>query len=99
MVGLIRCGMLLFPGVGEHLLAVEDLVQKHALQELQVTAVGETLGRLRRHGSQFVAAKHRDAPILQERLDLCDKAYETYVPAVKIFLRLLVVTWGRPVLK
>jgi len=58
------------------LLAVEDLVQKHALQELQVTAVGETLSRLRRHGSQFVAAKHRDAPVLQERLDLCDRAYE-----------------------
>lgn len=62
-------------GVGTHLIAVEDLLQKHALQELQVTAVGETLGKLQRHGHQFITAKHRDAPILQERLNLLDKAY------------------------
>lgn len=62
-------------GVGSHLLSVEDLLQKHALQELQVTAIGETLGKLRRHGQQFVTAKHKDAPIFQERLNLLDKAY------------------------
>lgn len=62
-------------GVGTHLLSVEDLLQKHALQELQVTAVGETLGKLRRHGQQFITAKHKDAPILQDRLNMLDKAY------------------------
>lgn len=62
--------------VGSHLLSVEDLLQKHALQELQVTAVGDTLNKLRRHGQQFVTAKHKDAPILQERLNLLDKAYD-----------------------
>ncbi|KAL0275436.1 UNVERIFIED_CONTAM: hypothetical protein PYX00_003283 [Menopon gallinae] len=66
-------------GVGTHLIAVEDLLQKHALQELQVTAVGETLGKLQRHGHQFITAKHRDAPILQERLNLLDKAYDNLV--------------------
>ena len=66
-------------GVGTHLLAVEDLLQKHALQELQVTAVGETLAKLRRHGQQYVTAKHKDAPILQERLSLLDKDYDALV--------------------
>ncbi|KAK6631754.1 hypothetical protein RUM43_013818 [Polyplax serrata] len=66
-------------GVGTHLLSVEDLLQKHALQELQVTAVGETLGKLRRHGQQFITAKHKDAPILQDRLNMLDKAYNNLV--------------------
>ncbi|XP_023313664.1 spectrin beta chain, non-erythrocytic 1 isoform X1 [Trichogramma pretiosum] len=41
--------------VGPHLLGVEDLLQRHSLQELQVTALGESQRRLSRQATQVQA--------------------------------------------
>ena len=55
--------------VGLHLLGVEDLLQKHSLMESQISSMGETLKRLNRQRTQYVAAGLRESPMLQERLE------------------------------
>jgi len=62
--------------VGPHLLAVEDLLQKHSLMEVQVTAIGETQRRLGRQCQQHVNNGHKEAPTMQARLDAFNKAYD-----------------------
>jgi hypothetical protein len=62
--------------VGPHLLAVEDLLQKHSLAELQVTSLGETQRRLGRQAQQYVSGGHREAPLLEQRLDQLTSAYD-----------------------
>lgn len=57
-------------------MAVEDLLQKHALQELQVTALGETIRRLQRQGHQLGSGVHKDEPQLKQRLHALEQAYE-----------------------
>lgn len=54
-------------------MAVEDLIQKHALQELQLTSLGETKRRLQRQGQQqqmqFSSTSGTQLqPVLQQRL-------------------------------
>lgn len=62
--------------MGGHLLGMEDLLQKHSLMELQVNvAMGETVRRLTRQGQQYVTAGHREAALLQARLDQLNTAY------------------------
>lgn len=57
-------------------MGVEELLQKHSLVELQVTvAMGESVRRLTRQGQQYITAGHREAPLLQTRLDLLNTAY------------------------
>lgn len=66
--------------VGPHLLGVEDLLQKHSLQELQVTALGETQRRLGRHASQHLNQPlNKEATLLQQKLDLLNKTYDELV--------------------
>lgn len=60
---------------GPHLLGVEELLQAHSLQELQVNAIGETQKRFIRQGQSFKASEQKDSPILMEKLDELDKAY------------------------
>jgi spectrin beta len=62
--------------VGQHLLAVEDLLQKHNLAELQVTSLGETQRRLGRQAQQYVNSGHREVPLLQKRLGQLTSAYD-----------------------
>ncbi|XP_048512555.1 spectrin beta chain, non-erythrocytic 1 isoform X2 [Athalia rosae] len=63
--------------VGPHLLGVEDLLQKHSLQELQVTALGETQRRLGRQAAQhLVEPTSKEAPLLQQKLDHLNQAYD-----------------------
>lgn len=70
--------------VGGHLLGVEDLLQKHSLMELQVTvAMGDTVRRLTRQGQQYVAAGHREAPLLHARLEQLNTAYNKLVESSK----------------
>lgn len=66
---------------GPHLLAVEDLLQKHSLAEGQVTTMGESQRRLARQGIPFVQGGHREAPLVQQRLDRLDRAYQSLVAA------------------
>ncbi|GAB6026067.1 hypothetical protein CHUAL_012270 [Chamberlinius hualienensis] len=54
---------------GKHLIAVEDLVQKRALLDSQITIQGETVKRLNLQGTQFLQKGHKDGPVLQKRLD------------------------------
>ncbi|KAF4529736.1 hypothetical protein B566_EDAN017988, partial [Ephemera danica] len=61
--------------VGPHLLAVEDLVQIHALSELQVNSIGETQRKLHRQALSFVSSGHKEAPALETRLKQLDAAY------------------------
>lgn len=62
--------------VGPHLMAVEDFIQKHALQELQVTALGETIRKLQRQGQQLESGNHKEGPSLKQKLKTLDTAYE-----------------------
>ncbi|XP_033210984.1 spectrin beta chain, non-erythrocytic 1 isoform X3 [Belonocnema kinseyi] len=63
--------------VGPHLLGVEDLLQKHSLQELQVTALGESQRRLGRQAAQYLNEPlSKEAPMLQEKLQHLNQAYQ-----------------------
>ncbi|KAG5890886.1 hypothetical protein JTB14_002826 [Gonioctena quinquepunctata] len=60
---------------GIHLMAVEELLHKHALQELQVTALGETERRLKRVGEQLATQNPKEKDILLKKLDELTAAY------------------------
>lgn len=62
--------------VGPHLMAVEDFIQKHALQELQVTALGETIRKLQRQGHQLESGNHKEGPSLKQKLKMLETAYD-----------------------
>ncbi|XP_050313156.1 spectrin beta chain, non-erythrocytic 1 isoform X2 [Anthonomus grandis grandis] len=61
--------------VGIHLLAVEDLLQRHALQELQVSSLGETERKLNRTGEQIAAQNPKEADVLKKKLADLSVAY------------------------
>ncbi|XP_017763084.1 PREDICTED: spectrin beta chain, non-erythrocytic 5 isoform X2 [Eufriesea mexicana] len=66
--------------VGPHLLGVEDLLQKHSLQELQVTALGETQRRLGRQAAQHLAQpQSKEVSLLQQKLEMLNRAYDDLV--------------------
>ncbi|XP_075227745.1 spectrin beta chain, non-erythrocytic 5 kst isoform X2 [Lycorma delicatula] len=70
--------------VGPHLLAVEDLLQKHSLTEMQVSvAMGETVRRLNRQGQQYIASGHKEAPLLQARLEQLNTAHNKLMESSK----------------
>lgn len=62
--------------IGVHLLAVEELLQKHALQELQVTSLGETLRRLKRLGEQAITQSPKEEELLKTKLAELENAYK-----------------------
>ena len=62
-----------------HLLAAEDLIQKHSLMESQISSVGETIQRLNKQANQFIAAGHKETPALQKRLQMLNDEYKQYV--------------------
>ncbi|XP_057323872.1 spectrin beta chain, non-erythrocytic 1 isoform X4 [Microplitis mediator] len=61
--------------VGPHLLGVEDLLQKHSLQELQVTAIGETQRRIGRQAGQYLSNNiiPQSQPLNKEQLQSLEK--------------------------
>ncbi|XP_065345561.1 spectrin beta chain, non-erythrocytic 1 isoform X4 [Cloeon dipterum] len=61
--------------VGNHLIAVEDLLQIHALSELQVNSIGEAQRKLHRQSQNFLNSGHKEAPVLQKQLKQFDAAY------------------------
>nr|XP_018898887.1 PREDICTED: spectrin beta chain, non-erythrocytic 1 isoform X2 [Bemisia tabaci] len=65
--------------VGPHLLAVEDLLQKHSLLEMQMTAMDETVRRLGRQAVQHISAGHKEAPILETRITQLNTVYEKLI--------------------
>lgn len=61
--------------VGPHLLAVEDLLQKHSLMEMQTTAMGETVRKLARQAQQYISAGHKEALLLENKIEQLHNAY------------------------
>ncbi|KAH8300440.1 hypothetical protein KR018_005664 [Drosophila ironensis] len=61
--------------VGPHLLGVEELLQAHSLQELQVNTYGETLKRFNRQALPYKNSEHKDATLLAQRLAELEEAY------------------------
>ncbi|XP_017842227.1 spectrin beta chain, non-erythrocytic 5 isoform X2 [Drosophila busckii] len=61
--------------VGPHLLGVEELLQAHSLQELQVNTYGETLKRFNRQALPYKSSEHKDAALLAQRLAQLEEAY------------------------
>lgn len=62
--------------VGPHLLGVEELIQAHCLQELQVTALEETQRRFVRQGESYKKTGQKDLPILSQKLKDLDTLYK-----------------------
>ncbi|XP_053955094.1 spectrin beta chain, non-erythrocytic 5 isoform X2 [Anastrepha ludens] len=61
--------------VGPHLLGVEELLQAHSLQELQVNTFGETLKRFNRQAQPYRTSEQKDAALLVQRLAELEEAY------------------------
>ncbi|XP_065157650.1 spectrin beta chain isoform X3 [Atheta coriaria] len=61
---------------GMHLLDVEELLQKHALQELQVTALSDTERKLIRLGEQAVVQSPMQAEVLRQKLNELSAVYK-----------------------
>ncbi|XP_037933014.1 spectrin beta chain, non-erythrocytic 5 isoform X1 [Teleopsis dalmanni] len=61
--------------VGPHLLGVEELLQAHSLQELQVNTYGETIKRFNRLAQPYKNSEQKDAILLVQRLDDLEEAY------------------------
>ncbi|XP_037820524.1 spectrin beta chain, non-erythrocytic 5 isoform X3 [Lucilia sericata] len=62
--------------VGPHLLGVEELLQAHSLQELQVNTYGETIKRFTRQALPFKNSEHKDAAVLAKKLAELEEAYK-----------------------
>ncbi|XP_065202026.1 spectrin beta chain, non-erythrocytic 1 isoform X3 [Planococcus citri] len=69
--------------VGPHLLAVEDLLQKHSLMEMQTTALGENVRKLARQAQQYISAGHKEAPLLQNKVEQLHNAYNRLLDSSK----------------
>lgn len=61
--------------VGPHLLGVEELLQAHSLQELQVNSLGETQRRFIRQGQAIKHTNQKDLKLLEKDLAELEKAY------------------------
>ncbi|KAF5273495.1 hypothetical protein FQA39_LY07512 [Lamprigera yunnana] len=61
---------------GIHLLAVEELLHKHALQELQVTSLEDTGKKLRRLGEQVSVQHPKEEEMLKKKLNELSEAYQ-----------------------
>ncbi|KAL1509008.1 hypothetical protein ABEB36_003816 [Hypothenemus hampei] len=62
--------------VGIHLMAVEDLLQRHALQELQVSSLGETERKLIRSGEQIASQNPKEAETVKQKLSELAQTYK-----------------------
>lgn len=60
---------------GVHLMAVEELLHKHALQELHVSALGETERRLASLGEQLAVQNPKEEEILLKKVKELSTAY------------------------
>ncbi|XP_038220951.1 spectrin beta chain, non-erythrocytic 1-like, partial [Zerene cesonia] len=67
--------------VGRHLVDVERLLQAHALQELQLGALDESIQRLVRHGAALEGLPH--SAQLRHQLDTLTAHYQSLVAAAK----------------
>lgn len=62
--------------VGPHLLGVEELLQAHSLQELQLTALGETKKRYIRQGENYKKLYNKESELISQKIDTLEKMYQ-----------------------
>ncbi|CAG0913206.1 unnamed protein product [Notodromas monacha] len=68
--------------VGIHLMDVEDLLQKHAIQEAEVNSVGDTIKKLNKQAQTLLLADYKESPLLDKKLQKLNDEYAN-VLAVK----------------
>lgn len=68
---------------GRHLLSVEDLLQKHNLVEAQIISQGDTINKLNKQAQKFVHEGHKEAPVLQKRLEKLNDEYNNLLQLAK----------------
>ncbi|XP_044756004.1 spectrin alpha chain isoform X2 [Coccinella septempunctata] len=61
---------------GVHLIAVEELLQRHALQELQLTSFGDSVKKLQRLGDQVQVDNAKEKELVNNKLDSLQAAYK-----------------------
>ncbi|RZC41345.1 spectrin alpha chain, non-erythrocytic 1, partial [Asbolus verrucosus] len=61
---------------GIHLMAVEELLHKHALRELQVSSLGETERRLNRQGENTHVENPKEKELLKKKLNELSATYK-----------------------
>lgn len=62
--------------IGPHLLGVEELLQSHSLQELQVNSLGDAQRRFIRQGQTTKNVNPKELKLLEKSLDDLDRAYK-----------------------
>lgn len=62
--------------VGPHLFGVEELLQSHSLQEMQLNSLGETQRRFNRQGQTLKNNEQKDVGILLQKLDEMNAAFD-----------------------
>lgn len=62
--------------IGPHLSGVEELLQTHSLQELQVNSLGDAQRRFIRQGQSVKNVNPKDLKLLEKSLDELDRAYK-----------------------
>ncbi|CAH0552966.1 unnamed protein product [Brassicogethes aeneus] len=60
---------------GNHLIAVEELLHRHALQELQISSLGETEKKLKRQAEQLNTVNPKEQEIIEKNLKELSNAY------------------------
>ncbi|XP_054722410.1 spectrin beta chain, non-erythrocytic 5-like [Uloborus diversus] len=65
--------------LGRHLLSVEDLLQKHSLVEAHIASQGDTIRKLNNQAQSYIDDGHKEAPILQKRLNKLNSEYDNLV--------------------
>lgn len=61
---------------GVHLIAVEELLQRHALQELQLTSFGDSVKKMQRLGDQVQVDNEKEKELVKNKLDSLHVAYK-----------------------
>ncbi|KAL7032834.1 hypothetical protein ACKWTF_007407 [Chironomus riparius] len=61
--------------VGPHLLGVEELLQAHSLQELQLTSLGETKKKYIRQAENYKKL-NKESDLINQKIDMLEKMYQ-----------------------
>ena len=68
--------MLRSEDYGKHLMAVEDLLQKHHLVEAQVNSLGSRVHGLNKRAQPYMKSLHPESQLLTKRLEMLNKEFD-----------------------
>jgi spectrin beta len=60
---------------------VEDLLQKHAIQETEVNSIGDTIKKLNKQAQSLVLANYKESPLLDKKLEELNNEYKSLLEA------------------